>query len=52
MYRRFGFVEEGCLTGHSKKAIGYRDEILMGLWLVPPPDTSSPGDGSEPGLGP
>jgi RimJ/RimL family protein N-acetyltransferase len=48
MYRRFGFVEEGCLTGHSKKAIGYRDEILMGLWLTPPPDTSAPSDGSEP----
>jgi RimJ/RimL family protein N-acetyltransferase len=40
MYGRFGFVEEGCLTGHSKKAIGYRDEILMGLWLIPRP----PGD--------
>jgi RimJ/RimL family protein N-acetyltransferase len=37
MYQRFGFVEEGCLTGHSKKAIGYRDEILMGLWLTPRP---------------
>jgi RimJ/RimL family protein N-acetyltransferase len=37
LYRKLGFVEEGCLTGHSKKAIGYRDEILMGLWLVPRP---------------
>ncbi len=35
MYRRFGFVEEGRLSGHSKKAMGYVDEILMGLWLVP-----------------
>ncbi|MFN2589472.1 MAG: N-acetyltransferase family protein [Actinomycetota bacterium] len=37
LYRRLGFVEEGRLTGHSKKAIGYRDEIVMGLWLVPQP---------------
>ena len=35
LYRRFGFVEEGRLTGHSKKEIGYRDEVLMGLWLIP-----------------
>jgi putative acetyltransferase len=33
LYRKFGFQEEGVLTGHSKKAIGYRDEIVMGLWL-------------------
>lgn len=33
LYTRFGFQEEGRLTGHSKKSIGYRDEILMGLWL-------------------
>jgi RimJ/RimL family protein N-acetyltransferase len=37
LYRKVGFVEEGRLTGHSKKSIGYRDEILMGLWLVPQP---------------
>jgi ribosomal protein S18 acetylase RimI-like enzyme len=37
LYRRLGFAEEGRLSGHSKKAIGYRDEILMGLWLIPPP---------------
>ncbi len=37
LYRRFGFVEEGRLTGHSKKATGYRDEVLMGLWLIPKP---------------
>jgi ribosomal protein S18 acetylase RimI-like enzyme len=37
LYRRVGFVEEGRLTGHSKKEIGYRDEILMGLWLITPP---------------
>jgi RimJ/RimL family protein N-acetyltransferase len=42
LYRKFGFEEEGRLTGHSKKAIGYRDEIVMGLWLVPRP---SAGDG-------
>jgi putative acetyltransferase len=33
LYRKFGFQEEGRLTGHSKKSIGYRDEIVMGLWL-------------------
>lgn len=33
LYRRFGFVEEGRLTGHSKKASGYEDEIIMGRWL-------------------
>jgi L-phenylalanine/L-methionine N-acetyltransferase len=37
LYRKFGFEEEGRLTGHSKKSIGYRDEIVMGLWLVPRP---------------
>ena len=41
LYRKFGFVEEGCLTGHSKKHAGYYDEIVMGRWLIdrpPPPD--------------
>jgi RimJ/RimL family protein N-acetyltransferase len=33
LYRRFGFVEEGRLAGHSKKRAGYFDEILMGLWI-------------------
>jgi L-phenylalanine/L-methionine N-acetyltransferase len=33
LYRKFGFQEEGRLTGHSKKSIGYLDEIVMGLWL-------------------
>jgi putative acetyltransferase len=37
LYRRAGFSEEGRLSGHSKKAIGYRDEILMGLWLIQRP---------------
>jgi putative acetyltransferase len=37
LYRKFGFQEEGRLTGHSKKSIGYLDEIVMGLWLVPHP---------------
>lgn len=37
MYRRFGFAEEGRLSGHSKKSIGYVDEILMGMWLIPRP---------------
>jgi ribosomal protein S18 acetylase RimI-like enzyme len=35
LYRRFGFVEEGTLVRHSKKAYGYEDEVLMGLWLGP-----------------
>jgi RimJ/RimL family protein N-acetyltransferase len=42
LYRKFGFVEEGRLTGHSKKSIGYRDEIVMGLWLVPRPSSGRP----------
>jgi putative acetyltransferase len=37
LYRKFGFQEEGRLTGHSKKSVGYLDEIVMGLWLVPRP---------------
>jgi RimJ/RimL family protein N-acetyltransferase len=41
LYAKFGFQDEGRLTGHSKKSIGYRDEIVMGLWLVQPPATSS-----------
>jgi GNAT superfamily N-acetyltransferase len=34
LYGKFGFVEEGRLSGHSKKSIGYVDEIVMGLWLI------------------
>jgi putative acetyltransferase len=41
LYRKFGFDEEGRLTGHSKKSIGYVDEIVMGLWVNPRP-TSEP----------
>jgi len=37
LYRSFGFEEEGRLRGHSKKRIGYLDEILMGVWLATPP---------------
>ena len=33
LYRKFGFVEEGRLVGHSKKSYGYDDEIVMGRWL-------------------
>jgi putative acetyltransferase len=40
LYGKFGFREEGRLTGHSKKSIGYRDEIVMGLWLLPEPPGS------------
>jgi putative acetyltransferase len=41
LYAKFGFEEEGRLTGHSKKSIGYRDEIVMGLWLIPRPTQGS-----------
>jgi RimJ/RimL family protein N-acetyltransferase len=41
LYAKFGFQEEGRLTGHSKKSIGYRDEIVMGLWLIPSPSQGS-----------
>ena len=41
LYRSFGFAEEGRLRGHSKKRIGYLDEILMGLWLVSPPPAAA-----------
>ena len=37
LYLTFGFVEEGRLSGHSKKRAGYFDEILMGLWIEPRP---------------
>ena len=33
LYKKYGFVEEGRLTGHSKKTYGYEDEIVMGRWL-------------------
>jgi ribosomal protein S18 acetylase RimI-like enzyme len=33
LYKKYGFVEEGRLTGHSKKAYGYEDEVVMGRWL-------------------
>ena len=33
LYEKFGFVQEGTLTGHSKKSYGYEDEVLMGRWL-------------------
>ena len=33
LYRKFGFVEEGRLAGHSKKSYGYDDEIVLGRWL-------------------
>ena len=33
LYKKFGFEEEGRLTGHSKKSHGYDDEIVMGRWL-------------------
>jgi len=43
LYRKFGFQDEGRLSGHSKKAIGYRDEIVMGLWLIDRPGAAGLG---------
>ena len=43
LYHKFGFQEEGRLGGHSKKSIGYRDEVLMGRWLVEPPQKDGVG---------
>jgi L-phenylalanine/L-methionine N-acetyltransferase len=40
LYRRYGFREEGRLTGHSKKSIGYLDEIVMGLWVNVAPSSN------------
>ena len=37
LYRRFGFVEEGRLVGHSRKSSGYEDEILMSAWITEGP---------------
>jgi diaminopimelate decarboxylase len=34
LYRRFGFVDEGRLSGQSKKSYGYEDEVIMSRWLV------------------
>lgn len=45
LYARFGFREEGCLSGHSKKSTGYRDEIVMGLWLAPPAPGAATAEG-------
>jgi putative acetyltransferase len=42
LYRRFGFVEEGRLSGHSRKRLGYFDEIVMGRWLIQRPGSESP----------
>jgi putative acetyltransferase len=36
LYRRFGFVEEGRLVGHSRKRHGYEDEVMMATWILPP----------------
>ena len=33
MYRRFGFVDEGRLSGQSRKSYGYDDEVIMSKWL-------------------
>jgi RimJ/RimL family protein N-acetyltransferase len=47
LYERFGFELEGRLSGHSKLSNGYRDELVMGLWLIPRPEPSA-GEGAEP----
>jgi putative acetyltransferase len=33
LYRKFGFIDEGRLVGHSHKSYGYEDEVLMAAWL-------------------
>jgi RimJ/RimL family protein N-acetyltransferase len=33
LYKRFGFVEEGRLVGHSRKSSGYEDELLLSAWI-------------------
>jgi len=38
LYRAFGFVEEGRLSGQSKKSYGYEDEVIMSRWLLPTGD--------------
>lgn len=43
LYRRFGFVEEGRLSRQSRKSYGYRDEILMAVWLGRPDEAASEG---------
>jgi RimJ/RimL family protein N-acetyltransferase len=36
LYRKLGFVEEGCRTGQAKLGPGrYVDEIYMGVWVKP-----------------
>jgi RimJ/RimL family protein N-acetyltransferase len=34
LYRKFGFVDEGRLSGQSKKSYGYDDEVIMSRWLT------------------
>jgi RimJ/RimL family protein N-acetyltransferase len=34
LYRKFGFVDEGRLSGQSKKSYGYDDEVIMSRWLI------------------
>lgn len=33
LYRRFGFIEEGRLSRHSRRSYGDEDEILMAAWV-------------------
>jgi len=41
LYRNLGFVEEGRQVGQTRFADGrYADQILMGLWVKPPPATT------------
>jgi len=35
LYRKFGFLDEGRLSGQSKKSYGYEDEVIMSRWLIP-----------------
>jgi putative acetyltransferase len=47
LYRRFGFSGEGRLTGQSRTAVGYVDEILMAVWLREPAGRPPVADGTE-----
>jgi diaminopimelate decarboxylase len=38
LYRKFGFIDEGRLSGQSKKSYGYEDEVIMSRWLTPQGD--------------
>lgn len=42
LYESLGFVEEGVRRRHVRIRGEYVDEILMGLWLGPEPESAAP----------